>query len=124
METQIVLLNLSQEVTDIHEELKKTGPHVARWFKGKVFFRTSSAVVQMTTRLSVVYMIKYWGSLTASPSEAEWAREKIKKEVIKTVPWYMVIAMKILVGWIIEWFLVRRDTALDARISDIRDMYY
>ncbi len=122
METQIVRLNLSPEVDDIHEEIKKTGPRVVRWFKGKSFL--SAPVVQTKTRLSILYVIKYWRSLTASPGESEWAREQIKREVIKTVPWYMIIVIKILVGWVIEWFLARRNTALAARIRDVRDMYY
>ena len=105
METQIVLLNSSTVVDCIEADFKKTGP---RW---PGFSRVK--------RFTILYVIKHWRSLTASPGERAWARKKITNKVVATFPWWQAFLIKILVSVIIDWFLKRRNKDFDDTINDL-----
>jgi len=106
METQIVLLNSSTVVNCIVEDFKKTGPRWPGFSKVK--------------RLTIIYVIKHWGSLTASAGEIAWARRKIAREVALAYSWWQVFLIKILVSVIIDWFLKRRNKDFDDTINELR----
>lgn len=127
METQIVLLNSSTFVDRIMKDLEATGPVKARYTQvafglhirwGKLL---NLRWINKSKRLTVLYVIKYWSNLIASPGEETWARKKIEEHVISSSVWWQIFLLKILVGLIINWFLKRRNADFDAAMRDVID---